>query len=189
MFLVGLRTKLATNAVRIETVADLARELCPSCALETNVLGEHADELLLIIKSIISPTQLGADASDLDVQSHAVELSQSHVEHYVEETEATQSRQSETKEPSVARGAREARGARGARRAKEVRRAGTGEEEGLMGLREVRSLPRAATLCGVNQAEEEVGHKVNLKVHEVHNPAHPQLLEVKHMMYLFLEVN
>ena len=91
MFLVGLRTKLATIATRIEIVADLVRELPTSCAFETSVLGKHADELLSIIKSIISPTQLGADASDLDVQSHAVEPLQSHVKHHVEEIEAMQS--------------------------------------------------------------------------------------------------
>ena len=61
-----------------------------------------------------------------------------------------------------------------------------------MGLREVRSLLRAATPCRVDQAEEEVGHEVDLKVHKVHavhDPADPQLLEVKHVIYLFLEVN
>ena len=57
MFPVGLRTRVTTSAARIETVADLARGLGPICELETSVLGEHADELVSIIKSVVSLTQ------------------------------------------------------------------------------------------------------------------------------------
>lgn len=55
MFPSTLRKSLAAGAARIDTNADLACKLSPTFALETSVLGKHADKLILIIKSALSP--------------------------------------------------------------------------------------------------------------------------------------
>ena len=91
MFSSALKKKLAMSAARIDTVADLARELSPNCALETNLLDEHTDELVSIIKSIILSTQQDIDDGDIDIHD-TFETQQSHyLKEHLERDEATQS--------------------------------------------------------------------------------------------------
>ena len=73
MFLSALRKKLAVGAARIKTTVDLACELNPTFALETNVLGEHADKLVFIIKLVLSLAP--RDVTDLSERNKNVKTS------------------------------------------------------------------------------------------------------------------
>ena len=111
MFPNALRKKLVTAAARIETVADIARKLGQNFAFETSVLGDHADKLISIIKTTVSPVQKDVDPRDTGIREYS-ETPHGISEEYIESGESTQGQQTM---PQVER-ARRTRRARSARR-------------------------------------------------------------------------
>ena len=117
MFPDALRKKLVMAAARIETVADIACELGQNFALETSVLGDHADELISIIKTTVSPARRDVDLRDTGIREYS-ETPHGIPEEYIESGESTQGQQTM---PQIER-------ARRTRRARSTR--GSGSERG-----------------------------------------------------------
>ena len=115
MFPSAIRKKLATGAARVDTVADLAHELSPDCALETNVLGEHADKLVGVIKSVLSHTQRHAEDGDNEILNTYGTFQRHNLEEHLESGGATgeESRAGELRGRRRTRRARRGTGARG----------------------------------------------------------------------------